>query len=461
LDTAQAQQDPGQRLFERAQKLSAEGKIDEALEIFNALLNRNFTSPELLYLVGDCLVRKGWNGTAINLLGVALQTKPDFQEAWNNLGVAFRHENFHVYARAAWDKALAIRPSVETLANMATLSADMGNPDEAIGWCEQAVALDPNHWQSYWNESLAQLTKRNWGKGWDLYEHRRKLAHFDGRPSIDAPQWNGEHVGHLYLHGEQGVGDEIMFASMIPKIMQRVDRLTVEAHKKFAGLLRQSFPEIAVVSKEAEAAGIHFDAKSGMGTPACFFRRHRDQFPGKPYLKPDPALVEHYRNELAKLGPGPYVAITWIGGVKKTRVEDRSIPLALFRPILNKYTCVSTQYTIHATEELENERINAGLPKIDDASCGADMHAQAALLCAVDAVWTVCQTAVHVAGSVGAPTFVATPSRPSWRYGIEGDDLPWYNSVRLFRQAPNEPWMPVLARMEQALDAHLARKAAA
>jgi tetratricopeptide (TPR) repeat protein len=454
LDTAQA-------LFAKAQDLSKEGHVDQALSIYNQLLNRQFTSPELLYLVSDCLIRKGWNGAAINLLGVTLQTKPDFQEAWNNLGVAFRHENYYQYASAAWEKALALGETVEVLANMATLSADMGDPDDAIKWCDKAIAKDTNHWQSYWNKALAELTKRNWGVGWDLYENRRKLAHYDSRPTIDAPQWGGNRVNHLYLHGEQGVGDEVMFASMIPEIMSRVDRLTVEAHKKFSGLLRQSFPGIAVVTEEAEAAGIHFDAKSGMGTPAAFLRRRREQFPGTPYLKPDPALVAKYRAELLKLGPAPYVALTWVGGMKKTRVEDRSIPLALYRPFLNKYTCVSAQYTVHAKEEIESERKAHGLAKIDEASSGDDMHAQAALFAACDAVVTVCQTAVHVAGAVGAPAFVLVPHKPSWRYGIGSDDIPWYNSVRMFRQGMAEPWLPVLSRAEQALGEHFERREAA
>jgi len=94
LDTAQA-------LFQKGQELSQQGRIDDALNVFNSLLNRQFDSPELLYLIGDCLVRKGWNGAAINLFGVCLQQRPTFQEAWNNLGVAFRHENYHKYAQAA------------------------------------------------------------------------------------------------------------------------------------------------------------------------------------------------------------------------------------------------------------------------------------------------------------------------------------------------------------------------
>ncbi|MCO5760736.1 MAG: hypothetical protein NHG36_04370, partial [Chromatiaceae bacterium] len=298
MDTAQA-------LFDQGQRLLAEGKVDDALIAFNSLLNRQFNSPQLLYMVSDCLLKKGWNGAAINLLGVALQQEPGFAEAWNNLGVAFRHENFHEYARAAWDKALALGETVEVLSNMATLSADMGDPDDATKWCDRAISKDPTHWQSYWNKALAELTQRHWGVGWDLYENRRKLRHFVERESIKAPQWGGERTGHLYLHGEQGVGDEVMFTSILPEVIARCDRVTVEAHKKYAGLLRQSFPGIAVVTEEAEAAGIHFAAKCGMGTLGALFRRRREQFPGTPYLTPDPVLVEHYRNELHKLGVGP------------------------------------------------------------------------------------------------------------------------------------------------------------
>jgi len=454
LDTAQA-------LFEQGRELSEQGKLDEALECFNALLNRRIGSHELLYSISSCMIRKGWNGAAINLLGVALQRHPEFQPGWCDLGVACRHENYTDMARAAWEKSLAIEETVEVLSNMATLSADAGEPHEAIEWCDKAIAKNPDHWQSYWNKALAELSLRHWGVGWDLYENRRKLTNFDSRPSIDAPQWGGQHVGHLYLHGEQGVGDEVMFLSMLPEIIARCDRLTVEAHKKLAGLLKQSFPEVAVVSEESEAAGILFDAKSGMGTPAAFFRRRREQFPGTPYLHADPKLVEHYKRELRKLGPGPYVALSWIGGTKKTRVEDRSLALALYRPILNRYTCVSAQYATHAKAEIEAERIANDLPKFDDASAGDDMHEHAALLQAVDAVVTVCQTAVHVAGAVGTPTFVLVPKKPSWRYGVEGDDLPWYNSVRLFRQGEADTWLMVVSQIEQALEQHYAREAAA
>jgi len=451
-----------QLLFDRASKANEEGRPDEALEIYNGLLNQDFNNPTLLYAVSDMLIRKSWNGAAVNLLGVLLQQHPGFHLGWNNLGVAFRNENYYDFARAAWEKAIAIEETVENLSNMATLSADMGEPDEAISWCDRAIAKDPEHLQSYWNKSLALLSQAQWAEGWQLYEYRKRLPAYDGREKITAPQWDGQPVGHLYVHGEQGVGDEVMFASCLPDLLRQQPRVTVEAHRKFAGLLRQSFPTIAVVEREDEAAGSQFDAKVNIGSLARLYRKAPEDFPGTPYLTPDPERVAYYRQKLAKLGPGPYVAIGWMGGSKKTRVQDRSIPLAWFRNLMNRYTCVSAQYTHAATEAIEWERNEAGLPLVDLESSGADMHAQAALISACDGVVTVCQTLVHVAGACGVPCYVAAPSMPSWRYGVTGERMPWYGSVRLVRQGPTDRWLQVLSRIEQMLERDLpARRAAA
>jgi ADP-heptose:LPS heptosyltransferase len=98
---------------------------------------------------------------------------------------------------------------------------------------------------------------------------------------------------------------------------------------------------------------------------------------------------------------------------------------------------------------IEGERIAAGLHKIDDASPGLDLAEQAALFAAVDAVVTVQQTAVHVAGAVGAKTYAMIGSHPHWRYGVSGDKLPWYPLVRLVRQ--HNDWGDVVSRVLEAL----------
>ena len=99
---------------------------------------------------------------------------------------------------------------------------------------------------------------------------------------------------------------------------------------------------------------------------------------------------------------------------------------------------------------IESEREKVGLTKINDLCVGADLAEQAALFAAVDAVVTVQQTAVHVAGAVGAKTYAMIGSSPHWRYGLTADTLPWYGSVRLFRQK-EDGWKPVIDSVLKAL----------
>jgi hypothetical protein len=40
---------------------------------------------------------------------------------------------------------------------------------------------------------------------------------------------------------------------------------------------------------------------------------------------------------------------------------------------------------------------------------------------------------------------------PEWRYGLHGSTMPWYPQVRLFRQATQGDWGPVVSGIERAL----------
>ena len=83
------------------------------------------------------------------------------------------------------------------------------------------------------------------------------------------------------------------------------------------------------------------------------------------------------------------------------------------------------------------------------------MDAQIALVKACDLIISVNQTLVHVAGALAKPCWTLTPSRPAWRYGLEGSRMIWYPTVRQFRQRrveeTEEPWQEVIARIEPEL----------
>lgn len=401
------------------------GKFNEATTIYAALLNQHPFEQSLQFLMADVFIRQEMNGLAINLLSNLLRDNPKNSDAWCNLGIAFRKENFYKEAKSAYLQAIKNgKETVEICSNMAGLYADRAQPEEALKWCDKALKIDPNNVSAKWQKALAVLTMRKWEEGWRLYESRQLLESWDSRDTIDCPIWDGRDVNHLYIHGEQGVGDEVMFASNLTHVTN-AKNVTIEVNPKVEKLIKLSFPNWNVITKEAQG---DYDAKIAIGSLCNLYGKFNDA----PYLKPDPERVAFYRSELKKLGEAPYIAVTWLGGLKATRVEDRSISVKSLKPILDEFTCVSAQY--NSNPVIEQERLEVGLHKINDECVGGDLAEQAALFAAVDAVVTVQQTAVHVAGAVGAKTYAMIGEHPHWRYGLDGNKLPWYRTVELFRQ---------------------------
>ena len=423
------------------------GKFKEAEEIYNKLLGLKYDDPGLLYLMGDLCARTGRYGVAINLFAACLQIKPDFQEALIDLGVAFKACHHNVMAKAAWERAIEVaKPVSEIYTNLATLYADSGNPDEALKWIEKAEAMGVDDFRMRWNKALALLSKGEWSEAWGYHEARRSLELWHPRTRYKLDDWDGEPGKHVLVHGEQGLGDEIMYLSCMPDVLALAKRVTMEVEPRLIPIVERSFGVQAFAS-ENETPPLGYDCQIPLATLPKLFRNTDESFPGTPYLKPNPTLVEQFKRELRKLGPPPYIALGWYGGIQATRPQERTIPPGFLTPIRAGFTCVSAQYGIWAAQDA----MQVALPVLE-ATHGKDLDAQMALVAAVDLVVTPPQTLVHVAGSVGTPAIVLTPSTCSWRYGIRGERMPWYGSVRLMRQANPGDWRELIDRVAKEVE---------
>ena len=80
-----------------------------------------------------------------------------------------------------------------------------------------------------------------------------------------------------------------------------------------------------------------------------------------------------------------------------------------------------------------------------------DYDETAALVCALDLVISVCTSLVHLCGALGRPVWVLAPRSPEWRYGIAGEAMPWYPSVRIVRQREYGRWDPVVEEVARRL----------
>jgi hypothetical protein len=77
----------------------------------------------------------------------------------------------------------------------------------------------------------------------------------------------------------------------------------------------------------------------------------------------------------------------------------------------------------------------------------------AALIAALDMVICVCGSVVHLTGAVGKTAWVMVPACPEWRYLDAGDTIPWYPTVRLFRQTIAGDWYGPVAEVTRHLSA--------
>jgi tetratricopeptide (TPR) repeat protein len=478
-----------------AQWYGATGDRDSARDCLELALHHDPACVPALLAKAEMLEAEGSHAGAVAELQRVAQLCPDSSEGFAKLARGQYRIGRHAEARAAAERALALAPdhadalqilglaqvamedfegavkSFEELAEryprLKTVRVSLGSAyihagrfEDARRQFEWVIANEPNNALARWDYASLQLANGEFAAGWESYEYRHhSLAAGMIEPSANVPRWAGEPLDgkSLVVFGEQGLGDEIMFASCLPDVLARARRVILTCEPRLMPLFRRSFPGVAVYDRAKgippEAADA--DLETMCGTLPLHFRRAVEDFPQHAgYLRADPADVERWRGRLAGLGGGPAIGVSWRGGTAGTRTSLRSIPLetivAAFAGLGARL--VSLQYgPVDAELAAVAERCGVKVAHFPEVI--PDYDQTAALVTALDCVVTVCTSIVHLTGALGRPAHVLVPSVPEWRYGFSGDAMPWYPSARLYRQARGEPWSAVVSRLAARLAA--------
>lgn len=403
-----------------------------------------------LRMLGAARLRVGHYQLAASALEEVLAGEAKDAAALSDLSLAYRELGRFAEAEQACRDALAIDPALEAARfNLALVIRDQGHLAEAERLLETMLEERPNDDELRWSLAVTRLLDGNFSRAWSDYEARWSTAHAIPRARRFA-SWDGSNLGgrRILLWGEQGLGDEIMFASCVPEVARAARGCVLECSPALEVLFTRSFPgvEVVPVPANAEDAGSRpvADCEAPVGSLPGLLGRGRGAFPAhEGYLRAAPEAVAYWRARLKELGGGLKVGISWRGGDARTRQRLRSIPLAEWAPILAVEECkfVSLQYG-SAREDL------TALPRgsvVHHWSEAIDDYDQtAALVCALDLVVSVCTAIVHLSGALGRPAWVFVPSAPEWRYLQRGARMPWYPSVRLYRQESPLVWSALL-----------------
>jgi len=379
-------------------------------------------------------------------------------------------QNLHEPARADvhYDAALRLgSDDAEFHNDRAVVKQDLGRLPEAFECYERALAQRPDFPESVFHRGLARLLTGDYARGWADYEARHVVPGMLPARPARFPRWDGAPLDGrtLLVYGEQGLGDEIMFASCLSQAMAAGGECIVECAPKLQGIFTRSFPEATVYAAAPDRrmpqaiASRRIDCEMASGSLPRLFRRTLDEFPRhQGYLRADPARVAHWRERLEALGGGLKVGVSWRGGVHRTRRPLRSLTLENWLPILRMPGThfVSLQYTAGADAEVAQLASSHGAQVAHWPEAIADYEETAALVVALDMVVSVCTAVIHLGGALGRPVWVMVPFSAEWRYGASGDAMPWYPSVRLFRQPAFGQWEPVISSVTAELERRVA-----
>ncbi|MGE4062468.1 MAG: tetratricopeptide repeat protein [Rhodospirillaceae bacterium] len=364
-----------------------------------------------------------------------------------------------------------------------------GRLDEAIRRFDLAASSAPASAARY-NRALALLRHGRFAEGWSAYEDRWSSPVFKVvRRHQQIPRWRGEEIAdkQLLVWGEQGVGDEIIFSTMIPDLIERKARVILECEPRLVPLFQRTWPEVEIAaerklesqwvtvgapkkkpeprdgSRPAWLKGIQFQIASG--SLGEFFRPDFSSFPRRgPLLKPDLDRSARLRRDLLAVGPRNArltVGISWLSNTPMAAAQ-KSTTLEAWMPILKEKNIrfVDLQYGDTAAERAELERrTGIGIAHPKDVDLTDDLDGVAALIAACDLVISVSNTTVHLAGAVGAPVWglMPPPTVQPWYWFTNREDSPWYESARLFRPKTGETWSDVIKRAATELRAYAKR----
>lgn len=349
-------------------------------------------------------------------------------------------------------------------ANHALALGYLGRIDEALDILDNLIEAKPHNPAVRLMRGQILLQKHNWKRGWLDYAWRG-FSQTQSFRMLPFPRWEGEPLQgkKIVVLAEQGLGDQVMFASCLPDLLAlQPARIVLEAHERVAKTLARSFPDTPVIPtrQKKDLAWVNelgaMDYFVALGDLPGHFRLTDAAFPRQPYLKADPDRVNHWKKRLSEAGPGPWIGFSWKGGTEVTRTVLRTMQIQDFAYIARSVpgTWISLQYG--PVEQALSDAEAIGFTPQHWAEAISDLDEFAALVAALDAVVTVCNTTVHYAGALGKPTIVLAPQVPEWRYGIDETAMPWYPDVEVMRQHRAGLWDDVVQEAGERLAQKLA-----
>jgi len=449
--------------------LAMAGRLDEAVVQHRLVTRHRPEDATAFYNLGAVLQQKGALESAEIAYRQALKRNPRHSAALNNLGSVLKRLGRPDQAELCHRQALELHPEfVEARYNLGNALQAQGRYEEAAACFEEALAQQPDLATATYNLSLLALLHGDIVRGWTGYERRFAAGEAVPDRRFPVPRWGGELLRgkRLLVWREQGVGDEMMFASCYADVVAWAGGpVTIECDPRLVPLFRRSFPKATVRAESCTGDAFGQPLRESIDPPDCdlqvaagdlpeLLRGSLSAFePQGPWLVPDPALVERWRERVAALGPGLRVGIGWRSQLMTADRKAAYVMLDHWGPLfaVPGVVFVNLQYDeCEAEIRAAEERFGVTIHRWADLDLKDDFDDAAALTANLDLVISPAMSAGELAGGLAVPV---------WRFGSRdwtqlGTGVrPWFPAMRLFQPKPGETLDSTIGAMARALRA--------
>jgi hypothetical protein len=364
----------------------------------------------------------------------AIRLKPEYAEAWNNRG--------------------------------ATLN-NLKRYDEAFSHYDEAIRLKSDYDQAYFNRAILKLNLKIFDGGWEDYEVRIKnknIINFEFPFNIESiPVWDGvSSCKNLLVIHEQGIGDQIFYASTLLQIQSMVEKITVLIDGRLIPIFSRSFPLIKFLDKKNSIDTNAFNAQIAIGSLPGILK---DSFykVGKlsqPYLVDNFVLTNKVKN--SEIFKNKFTCgISWKSSNKKLGIQ-KSIDLLSLSDILTVPSCefVNLQYGDTTQEVRDVERVtDVKINKVNDIDVFSDIEGLLSIIQSCDIIITTSNITAHLAGAVGKKTLLLLPySQGRIWYWHEELVSTWYPSIKQYFQDFDHGWEKAIKEIAAELRCEIDRK---
>ncbi len=409
-------------LSNKSNILSEVGQFDEAIELLERAAKLDIKNYEIPINLGNIFQKLDRNDKAIKSYEKAIELNPHNADAYNNIGVAYKK---------------------------------LKKYDLAIKCFESAININPNHYDSIMTLGCLLLENFNFQDGWKKYESRLFMQ---TKFISSKPYWNGvEKSSKLLIVGEQGIGDQILHASMLSHFDRTKYKIIVAIDKRLIQIFARSFPNYSFIDLNKEIDESIYDEYVMLGSLGKVFRKTLEDFGGATqFLIAEKSLdgndkFDTHKNLLCgiswksfnlKYGNKKSFSLDSLGTI--FQIKNINFVSLQYGDVSSEIRNIANQFEIDFDERLDIDKFN-------------DINSLVNLIDRCSFVITGSNSVAHLSGALGKKTFLLLPYSNGmfWYWHSVDRRSIWYPTIKIFQQQVDGDWTGPILELKKYLEQNL------